>query len=298
MRRSFRLSKVNGFRKRKYRGGQLLNTEYVKVIKKHHGLISIDFNELWRYRELFWFLALRDILVRYKQAVIGIAWSILQPLFTMVVFSVIFGRLAKLPSDGVPYPILIFTALLPWQFFAHSMSASSQSIVGSASIISKVYFPRLIIPTSAVISGTIDFCISFVILIGMMVWYKIVPTANIVYLPLFVLLTFTAALAVGLWLSALNAEFRDVFYVVPFLVQAGQYISPVAYSSSIIPEKWKFLYSLNPMVGVIDGFRWSILGTATPHWIDITISAASVLVIFTGGLLYFRKMERTFADVI
>ena len=275
-----------------------MNTEYVKVIKKHHGLISIDFNELWRYRELFWFLALRDILVRYKQAVIGIAWSILQPLFTMVVFSVIFGRLAKLPSDGVPYPILIFTALLPWQFFAHSMSASSQSIVGSASIISKVYFPRLIIPTSAVISGTIDFCISFVILIGMMVWYKIVPTANIVYLPLFVLLTFTAALAVGLWLSALNAEFRDVFYVVPFLVQAGQYISPVAYSSSIIPEKWKFLYSLNPMVGVIDGFRWSILGTATPHWIDITISAASVLVIFTGGLLYFRKMERTFADVI
>lgn len=275
-----------------------MNTEYVKVIKKRHGLIGVDFSELWRYRELFWFLALRDILVRYKQAVIGIAWSILQPVFTMVVFSVIFGRLAKLPSDGVPYPILIFTALLPWQFFAHSMSSSSQSIVGSASIISKVYFPRLIIPTSAVISGMIDFCISFVILIGMMVWYKIVPTANIVYLPLFVLLTFTAALAVGLWLSALNAEFRDVFYVVPFLVQAGQYISPVAYSTSIIPEKWKFLYSLNPMVGVIDGFRWSILGTATPHWPGIIISAVSVLVIFTGGLLYFRKMERTFADVI
>lgn len=275
-----------------------MNTEYVKVIKKRHGLIGVDFSELWRYRELFWFLALRDILVRYKQAVIGITWSILQPVFTMVVFSVIFGRLAKLPSDGVPYPILIFTALLPWQFFAHSMSSSSQSIVGSASIISKVYFPRLIIPTSAVISGMIDFCISFGILIGMMVWYKIVPTANIVYLPLFVLLTFTAALAVGLWLSALNVEFRDVFYVVPFLVQAGQYISPVAYSSSIIPEKWKFLYSLNPMAGVIDGFRWCILGTATPHWTGIIISAVSVLVIFTGGLLYFRKMERTFADVI
>jgi len=275
-----------------------LNTEHVKVIRKRHGLIGVDFNELWRYRELFWFLALRDILVRYKQTVIGIAWSILQPLFTMVVFSVIFGNLGKFPSDGVPYPILTFAALLPWQFFAHSMSASSQSIVGSASIISKVYFPRLIIPTSAVISGTIDFCISFVILIGMMVWYKIVPTANIVYLPLFVLLTFTAALAVGLWLSALNAEFRDVFYVVPFLVQAGQYISPVAYSSSIIPEKWKLLYSLNPMAGVIDGFRWCILGTATPNWTGIIISAVSVLVIFIGGLLYFRKMERTFADVI
>ncbi len=275
-----------------------MDTEHVKVIRKRPGLIGVDFNELWRYRELFWFLALRDILVRYKQAVIGIAWSILQPVFTMIVFSVIFGLLAKLPSDGVPYPILIFTALLPWQFFANSMSSSSQSIVGSASIISKVYFPRLIIPTSAVISGTIDFCISFVILVGMMFWYKIVPTVNIIYLPLFVLLAFTAALAIGLWLSALNAEFRDVFYIVPFLVQAGQYLSPVAYSSSIIPGKWKLLYSLNPMVGVIDGFRWCILGTVTPRWTSIIISAVSILVVFTGGILYFRKMERTFADVI
>jgi lipopolysaccharide transport system permease protein len=178
------------------------------------------------------------------------------------------------------------------------MTSSSQSIVGSSGIISKVYFPRLIIPTSAVISGTIDFCISFVILIGMMLWYKIAPTMNIIYLPLFLLLAFTAALAVGLWMSALNVEFRDVFYVVPFLVQAGQYLSPVAYSSSIIPEKWRFLYSLNPMVGVIDGFRWSILGTATPSWTGIILSAVSVLIIFMGGLLYFRKMERTFADVI
>ncbi|MGD9973843.1 MAG: ABC transporter permease [Desulfatirhabdiaceae bacterium] len=275
-----------------------MNTEHVKIIRKRHGLIGVDLSELWRYRELFWFLALRDILVRYKQAVIGIAWSILQPLFTMVVFSIIFGALAKLPSEGVPYPILTFAALLPWQFFAHSMTSSSQSIVGNASIISKVYFPRLIIPTSAVISGTIDFCISFVILIGMMVWYKIIPTANIIYLPLFLLLAFTAALGVGLWLSALNAEFRDVFYVVPFLIQGGQYISPVAYSSSIIPERWKLLYSLNPMVGVIDGFRWCIIGTATPNWTGIIISTISVLIIFMGGLLYFRKMERTFADVI
>lgn len=278
--------------------GQLLNTEYVKIIRKRSGLIGVDFNELWQYRELFWFLALRDILVRYKQAVIGIAWSILQPIFTMTVFSVIFGFLAKLPSDGVPYPILIFTALLPWQFFANSMSASSQSIVGSASIISKVYFPRLIIPTSAVISGTIDFCISFVILIGMMFWFRIMPTVNIIYLPFFVLLAFIAALAIGLWLSALNAEFRDVFYIVPFLVQAGLYLSPVAYSSSIIPEKWRFLYSLNPMAGVIDGFRWCILGITTPHWPGIMMSIISILVVFIGGLLYFRKMERTFADVI
>ena len=275
-----------------------MKVEYFKIIKKRHGLISVNFRELWQYRELFWFLALRDILVRYKQAVIGVAWSILQPLFTMIIFAIIFGKLAKLPSEGVPYPLLIFAALLPWQFFASSMSSSSQSIVGSSSIISKVYFPRLIIPTSAVISGVIDFCISFIILIGMMIWYRIMPTANIIYLPLFLLLAFTAALGVGLWLSALNAEFRDVFYVVPFLVQAGQYISPVAYSSSIIPEKWKLLYSLNPMTCVIDGFRWCILGTTTLYWPGIIISICSVLMVFVGGLLYFRKMERTFADVI
>jgi len=203
-----------------------LNTEHVKVIRKRHGLIGIDFNELWRYRELFWFLALRDILVRYKQAVIGIAWTILQPLFAMVVFSIIFGHLAKLPSDGVPYPILIFTALLPWQFFAHSMSASSQSIVGSAAIISKVYFPRLIIPTSAVISGTIDFCISFVILVGMMVWYKIVPTANIIYLPLFLLMAFTASLAVGLWLKGLLMLMKNLNVFVRKLKKNSRKPSP------------------------------------------------------------------------
>jgi len=275
-----------------------LSSEDIKIIKRKRGLIGVDFRELWRYRELFWFLALRDILVRYKQAAIGVAWAVLQPLFTMIVFSLIFGRLAKLPSEGVPYPILVFTALLPWQFFANSMSASSRSVVGSAGIITKIYFPRLIIPTSAVISGAIDFAISFLILIGMMVWYGIVPTYNIIFLPLFLLLAFISALAVGLWLSALNVEFRDVFYVVPFLVQAGQYLSPVAYSSSVVPGKWRILYSLNPMVGVIDGFRWSILGTANPNWHCIAISSVSVLIIFIGGLFYFRKMERTFADII
>lgn len=275
-----------------------MSSEDIKIIKRKRGLIGVDFKELWRYRELFWFLALRDILVRYKQAAIGIAWAVLQPLLTMIVFSLIFGRLAKLPSEGVPYPILVFTALLPWQFFAHSMSASSQSVVGSAAIITKIYFPRLVIPTSAVISGTIDFAISFLILVGMMFWYGIVPTYNIIFLPLFLLLAFISALAVGLWLSALNVEFRDVFYVVPFFVQAGQYLSPVAYSSSVIPEKWRMLYSLNPMVGVIDGFRWSILGSANPNWYCIAISSVSVLIIFIGGLFYFRRMERTFADII
>jgi lipopolysaccharide transport system permease protein len=275
-----------------------LESGFARVIKRKTGVISIDFKELWRYRELFWFLALRDVLVRYKQAVIGIAWAILQPLFTMIVFSVIFGELAKLPSDGVPYPILTFTALLPWQFFANSMRASSQSVVSSAAIITKVYFPRLVIPTSAVISGVLDFFISFVILIGLMFWYRIWPTENVVFLPLFLLLAFVAALAVGLWLSALNVEFRDVFYIVPFLIQAGQYISPVAYSSSIIPEKWRLIYSLNPMAGVIDGFRWCLLGTAMPNWHGFTISSVSVLIIFIGGLFYFRKMERTFADII
>jgi len=272
--------------------------ENYKVIKPKHGLIAIDFKELWQYRELFWFLALRDILVRYKQTVIGIAWALIQPILTMIVFSAIFGYLAKLPSDGVPYPIMVYTALLPWQFFAHSMSSSSQSVVGNAGIIQKIYFPRLIIPTSAVISGFIDFCVSFMVLIGMMAWYRIMPTGNMIFLPFFLLLAFMSALAVGLWLSALNVEFRDVFYIVPFLVQAGQYLSPVAYSSSIIPKKVLYLYSLNPMVGVINGFRWSILGTAAPNWYCIGISFVSVLIIFVGGLYYFKKMEKTFADII
>lgn len=270
----------------------------IKIIKPRRGLITVDFEELWRYRELFWFLTLRDILVRYKQAAIGVAWAVIQPIVTMIIFSVIFGKLAKLPSDGVPYPIMVFTALLPWQFFSNSIRASSQSVVGSASIITKIYFPRLIIPTSAVISGIIDFAISFVILLGLMIWFHIVPTINILFLPLFILLAFISALGIGLWLCALNVEFRDVFYVVPFLIQAGQYVSPVAYSSSIVPHKWRFLYSLNPIVGVIDGFRWSVLGTAMPDWRNLMISSTGMLLLFIGGLLYFRKMERFFADII
>ena len=276
-----------------------MGNEFVKIItpsRKTFGLIN--FKELWEFRELFWFLALRDILARYKQTFIGIAWAIIQPIFSMIVFALIFGNLAKLPSDGVPYPILIFTALLPWQFFSNSMSSAGNSIVAKSGLITKIYFPRLIVPTSAVISGTIDFCISFFILIGLMVWYGIAPTINIIFLPLFLLLAFSTALAIGLWVSALTVEFRDVQYVLPFLIQAGMYISPVAYSSSIIPEKWKLLYSLNPMAGVIDGFRWCLLGAVTPNWGMIIVSSISVFLFFVGGLLYFSKMEKTFADII
>ncbi|MFA5104903.1 MAG: ABC transporter permease [Candidatus Margulisiibacteriota bacterium] len=275
-----------------------MNSDYIKIIRPKRGLVNINFKELWQYRELFWFLALRDILVKYKQAVIGIIWAIIQPILTMIIFSVIFGSLAKLPSDGVPYPIMIYVALLPWHFFANSMTASSQSVVGNSALLTKIYFPRLIIPTSAVISGVIDFCISFLVLIGMMIWFHVVPTGNVVFLPLFLLLAFSTALAIGFWLSALNVEFRDVIYTIPFLVQAGQYLSPVAYSSSIVPGKWKLLYSLNPMAGVIDGFRWCLLGSVAPNWTSIAISSVSVFFLFVSGLFYFRKMERTFADII
>lgn len=272
--------------------------EIFTIIKPHKGWSHINFKELWEYRELFWFLALRDILIRYKQAAIGVVWAVIQPILTMVIFSVIFGSLAKLPSDGAPYPLMVFAALLPWQFFANSMSASSQSVVGKAGILTKIYFPRLIIPTSAVISGTIDFFVSFAILLGMMFWFKVIPTLNILYLPLFLLLAFITALGIGFWLSALNVEFRDVFYAVPFLIQLGQYLSPVAYTASIIPAKWRFLYSLNPMVGVINGFRWSILGTAPPDWRALLISSCGILFLFMSGLFYFKKMEKTFADII
>jgi len=272
--------------------------EVVTIIKPQKGLLNINFKELWAYRELFWFLALRDVLVKYKQAAMGIIWAIIQPVLTMVVFSVIFGGLAKLPSDGIPYPMMVFRALLPLQFFAYSMRASSRAVVGKAKILTKIYFPRLIIPTSAVISGMIDFTISFAILLGMMLWFRIIPTINILFLPLFILLAFISALGIGLWLSALNVEFRDVIYAVPFLIQTGQYISPVAYSASIVPERWRFLYSLNPMVGGINGFRWSILGTASPDWGSILISSVGVLILFISGLFYFKKMEKTFADII
>jgi lipopolysaccharide transport system permease protein len=255
--------------------------------------------DLWQYRELFYFLAWRDVLVRYKQTVIGVAWNLIRPLLAMIVFSVVFGKLAKLPSDGVPYPLLVYAAMLPWQFFANSMSESSMSLVGNANLISKVYFPRLIIPASTVIVSLIDFLISFVILIGLMFWYQFVPGWRVLVLPLLILYAFAASFGIGLWITSLNVKYRDFRYVVPFIVQLGLYISPVGFSSSIVPDKWRLLYSLNPMVGIIDGFRWATLGgNSLIYWPGFLLSVGVVTFFLASGLWYFRSTERFFADVI
>ncbi|MCA2001025.1 MAG: ABC transporter permease [Chloroflexi bacterium] len=267
------------------------------VIEPQSGWVSLELNDLWRYRDLLFLLTWRDIKVRYKQTALGAAWAVLQPLLTMLIFSLIFGQLAKLPSDGVPYPIFTFTALLPWQLFAFALTNSSQSLVGSQNLVSKVYFPRLIIPLASVFPSLADFAVSFVVLIGMMVWYQIPLTARVLALPLFLLLAVASALAVGLWLSALNVEYRDIRYVVPFLTLFWQYATPVAYSASLIPEKWRLLYGLNPMTGVVEGFRWALLGSGRMDGM-IWVSAVIILLILAGGLAYFRRMESTFADVI
>ncbi|MBH8555291.1 ABC transporter permease [Nostocaceae cyanobacterium CENA357] len=255
--------------------------------------------DLWRYRELFYFLAWRDILVRYKQTAIGIAWALIRPFLTMVVFTIVFGKLAKLPSEGVPYPILVFAAMLPWQFFSNALGECSNSLITNANLISKVYFPRLIVPISAVIVSFVDFMISGIILLGLMAWYNFVPDWRILTLPLFIGIAFAASMGVGLWLAALNVEYRDFRYIVPFIMQFGLYISPVGFSSSVVPEQWRLLYSLNPMVGVIDGFRWAILGGDSKiYWPGFTLSLGLVVLLLVSGIWYFRKMERTFADVI
>jgi lipopolysaccharide transport system permease protein len=255
--------------------------------------------DLWRYRELFYFLAWRDILVRYKQTAIGMAWALIRPFLTMVVFSIVFGQLAKLPSQGVPYPILVFTAMLPWQFFANSLSECSNSLITNSNLISKVYFPRLIVPTSAVVVSFVDFLVSGMILLGLMAWYNFVPSWRILTLPLFIGVAFAASIGVGLWLASLNVQYRDFRYIVPFIVQFGLYISPVGFSSSVVPEKWRLLYSLNPIVGVIDGFRWAILGGESYLYLPgFVLSLGLVALLFFSGIWYFRKMERKFADVI
>lgn len=255
--------------------------------------------DLWRYHELFYFLAWRDILVRYKQTVIGIAWALIRPLLTMIVFTIIFGKIAKLPSGNVPYPILVFTALLPWQFFANAFTEASNSLIGHAGMISKVYFPRLVIPTSAVIVSFVDFLISGLILAALMLWYGFAPSVRIFTLPLFILMAFGAAMGAGLWIAALNVEYRDFRYVVPFIVQFGLYISPVGFSSGIVPEQWRLIYSLNPLVGVIDGFRWAILSDSPRfYWQGFLLSVALVALLLLTGIAYFRKTEKTFADVI
>jgi lipopolysaccharide transport system permease protein len=255
--------------------------------------------DLWKYRELFYFLAWRDILVRYKQTAIGIAWALIRPFLTMVIFSIVFGRLAKLPSEGVPYPILVFAGMLPWQFFSNSLSECSNSLITNSNLISKIYFPRLIVPTSAVVVSFVDFMISGIILLGLMAWYNFVPSWRIVTLPLFIGIAFAASMGSGLWLASLNVKYRDFRYIVPFIVQFGLYVSPVGFSSNIVPEKWRLLYSLNPMVGVIDGFRWAILGGDYNIYLPgFLLSLTLVVVSLLSGIWYFRRMERTFADVI
>lgn len=254
--------------------------------------------DLWRYRELFYFLAWRDILVRYKQTAIGFAWALIRPLLTMIVFTLVFSKLAKLPSD-VPYPILVFAALLPWQFFANAFTDAGASLISNASMISKVYFPRLVVPTSAVIVSFVDFLISGVILVGLMLWYGFSPDWRIITLPLFIFVAFAAAMGAGLWIAALNVKYRDFRYIIPFVVQFGLYVSPVGFSSNIVPEQWRLLYSLNPMVGVIDGFRWAILGGNTQiYWPGFLLSLGLVSLLLITGIFYFRKTEKSFADVI
>jgi lipopolysaccharide transport system permease protein len=255
--------------------------------------------DLWRHRELLYFLAWRDVLVRYKQTAIGVTWAVLRPLLMMAVFTVVFGKLGKFPSHGVPYPILVYVAMLPWQFFASSLTDASASLVGNAHLISKVYFPRLIIPASAVITSLVDFAIAAAILLGLMAWYGFWPDWRVLALPLFILVAFAAAIGAGLWLTALNVKYRDFRYVVPFIVQLGLYISPVGFTSAVVPERWRLLYSLNPMVGVIDGFRWALLAGSTPLYVPgLLLSLVVVAVLLVVGVTYFRRTERTFADII
>lgn len=268
-------------------------------IEPSRGWVSLGLGELWRYRELLYFLIWRDIKVRYKQTVLGAAWAIIQPFFTMVVFSLFFGRLAKVPSDGIPYPIFAYAALVPWTFFADGLNQSSNSLVGSANLIKKVYFPRLAIPIATVLSGVVDFVLAFAVLLGMMLFYGITPTVNVVWLPLLLLLALATALGVGLWLSALNVQYRDVRYVVPFLTQVWLFSTPVAYSSTLIEEPWRTLYGLNPMAGVVEGFRWALLGgSATAPGPMILASSLAALGLLASGAYYFRRMEKTFADVV
>jgi len=270
----------------------------VITIKPSHGWSLPSLRELAEYWELLYFLVWRDVKVRYKQTFIGVAWAILQPAMTMMIFTVIFGNFAKLPSDGLPYPIFAFTALLPWNYFSQAISRSGLSLVGDSSLIRKVYFPRLIIPLASVAAPLVDFFVSFLVLLIMMAWFGIAPSWGLLFLPLFLLLALMTALAVGLWLSPLNVRYRDVGHTIPFLLQFWMYASPVAYSISLIPEKWRLLYSLNPMAGVIEGFRWALLGKESPAFAVMALSAVMVAALLLGGIVFFKRTERTFADII
>ena len=277
-------------------GGEELSQ--VLRIEPSQGWRDLGLRELWEYKELLYFLVLRDIKVKYKQTVIGAGWAIIQPLFTMVIFSVIFGKLANLPSDGVPYPIFSYAGLVPWVFFANGLSQSSGSLVGGGGLIKRIYFPRLIVPVAGVLSGIVDFFFAFFILLGMTAYFGIVPTLAVIWLPFLLLLAIATSLGVGLWLSAMNVQFRDIRYTVGFIVQIWLYATPIAYPSSMIPEQWRALQGLNPMAGVVEGFRWALLGTDTAPGPMLMISVPVALVLLISGALYFRRMEKTFADVV
>ncbi len=268
------------------------------VLRPRSGWEAIGWGELWRYRELLWFLALRDVKVRYKQTALGAAWAILQPLLTMLVFSVVFGRLARIPSEGIPYPVFAYCALLPWQLFAYALTQSSNSLVTNQRLITKVYFPRLVVPIASLLCGLLDFAVAFPVLLGLMLYYGIVPGVAVAALPFLVLLALLTSLAAGLWLSALNAIYRDVQYALPFLTQFWLFVTPVAYPASLVPERWRWLFGLNPMAGVVEGFRWALLGSPHPPGPLVAVSVVSVLVLLAGGLFYFRRMEREFADLV
>lgn len=278
----------------------------VIFLKPSRGWTSLKLMDIWRYRELVYFLIWRDIKVRYKQTALGAAWAIIQPFFTMVVFTIFFGRLAGVPSDGVPYPIFSFTGLLPWGLFTKALSDAGRSMIANRSMITKVYFPRLVIPLASVLSGLVDFGIGFVVLIGMILYYnnlpgsetQVTPTIAVLTLPFFILLALITALGVGLWLSALNVIYRDINYIIPFLTQFWLFVTPIAYPSSLVPEKWRWLYALNPMTGVVEGFRWALLGVETAPGPMLAVSTSISILVLISGLFYFRRMERTFADMV
>ena len=262
------------------------------------GFVSLKLAEVWEYRELLYFLIWRDVKVRYKQTALGVAWAVIQPLMTMIVFSIFFGKLGKMSSDGVPYPIFSFAALVPWTLFATGLTQGTNSLIGSSNLIKKVYFPRLIIPTATVLAGLVDFFVAFGVLLVLMAGYGILPTFNLLWLPAFLLLTLVTSLGISLWLSAINVEYRDIKYVVPFLTQIWLFATPIAYSSSLLDEPWRTVYGLNPMVGVVEGFRWALLGTNTQPGSMVLVSAVAAVLLLVSGAFYFRRMERVFADVV
>ena len=268
------------------------------ILEPSRGWVSLNLRKLWQYRELLYFLSWRDIKVRYKQTLLGAAWAIMQPVLTMLLFSVFFGKLAKMPSDGIPYPLFAYTALVPWTLFANALTQSSNSLVQNANLLKKVYFPRLVMPISSVISGVVDFLCAFIALAAMMLFYGVLPTSNMIWLPFLLILAFGTALGVGLWLSAINVQFRDVRHAMPFLTQFWLFATPIAYPSSLLSEPWRTLYAINPMVGVVEGFRWALLGTETAPGPMLLVSALAALIVLVGGAFYFRRMEKTFADTV